>query len=374
MGFIVPPENVVNKNRNAAGAYVDVAWEVASRFLLDLAGRYEQYSDFGSNGAGKIAARYKFSDCLFIRGSLNNGFRAPSLQQYFYSVTNRTAAIINGVLTPSTNGLFRNNSEVANAFGIPSLQAERSVNGSAGVTATVMNRIRLTVDGYWIQIRNRIVLSGAFDRRTNPEVDRLLSSYPDVDRVQFFVNAIHTNTQGVDIVLNGKWKVKNANLTTLLAANFTRTRLFGEIKTAGKLKADSLNMATLFSREERGKLERSQPASKIILSLQYKTDKLEFLLRNTLFGETATLYINPVQNPDEFFSSKILTDVSVSYTPKAWLSLMAGANNIFNVYPDRIKDYRNTQEGMHIYAQETTAFGFYGGYYFVTLSLKSTHH
>jgi iron complex outermembrane receptor protein len=204
----------------------------------------------------------------------------------------------------------------------------------------------------------------------NSEVDYLLRNYPGVDRVQFFVNAINTTTQGVDIVLNGKWNVKNANLTAMLACNFTRTRLYGDIKTAGKLKTDSMNTATLFSREERGKLERSQPASKIILSLQYKTDKLGFLLRNTRFGETATLSINPAQNPDEVFSSKILTDVSVSYTPNSWLSLTAGANNVFNVYPDRIKDYRNTQEGMYIYAQETTAFGFNGGYYFVSVGIQ----
>jgi iron complex outermembrane receptor protein len=232
-----------------------------------------------------------------------------------------------------------------------------------------MNNIRLTVDAYWIQIRNRIVLSGAFDRRANREVDSLLSRYRDVDRVQFFVNAINTTTRGLDVVLNGNWKVKGANLVAMLAANFTQTRLYGEIRKAGKLKADSLNTATLFSREEKGKLEQGQPASKIILSLQYKTNKLGVMLRNTRFGETAIFSINTVQNPDEHFSSKILTDLSVSYTPKSWLSLMAGANNVFNVYPDRIKDYRNTQEGIYVYAQEASPFGFYGGYYFIGIQI-----
>jgi iron complex outermembrane receptor protein len=140
---------------------------------------------------------------------LNNGFRAPSLQQRYYSALPTELSLLLVVFRlPTTNGLFRNDHEVANAFGAPSLQAERSVNGSFGATATIMNNIRLTVDAYWIQIRNRIVLSGAFDRRANREVDSLLSRYRDVDRVQFFVNAINTTTRGLDVVLNGNWKVK----------------------------------------------------------------------------------------------------------------------------------------------------------------------
>ncbi len=100
----------------------------------------------------------------------------------------------------------------------------------------------------------------------------------------------------------------------------------------------NVNTNTLFNREERGKLEIGQPDSKIILSLNYKTNKFGVLVRNTRFGKTGTRFINPDLNPDENFSSKILTDLSLSYTPKSWLTFTAGANNIFDVYPDRIHD------------------------------------
>ena len=56
------PENVVNKSRNVGAAYIDFETEIARRFLVDMAARYENYSDFGGNLAGKIAARYKLSD------------------------------------------------------------------------------------------------------------------------------------------------------------------------------------------------------------------------------------------------------------------------------------------------------------------------
>ncbi len=364
------PENVVNKSRNVGAAYIDFETEIARRFLVDMAARYENYSDFGGNLAGKIAARYKLSDRVAIRGSVNNGFRAPSLPQRYYTVLSRTQVNRRGVLANSISALFRNDSPQAEAFGIPNLTAERSLNVSGGITAALSNTIRMTVDAYWIQIKNRIVATGRFDTANNSVVREILRPFPDVTSAQFFVNAINTKTKGVDVVLNGNWKINKATLLATLAGNFTQTRLFGDIKAAGKLPADSLNTNILFNREERARLELGQPDSKIVFSLNYKTNKFGVLVRNTRFGETGTRFINPAFNPDENFSSKILTDLSLSYTPKSWLTFTAGANNILDVYPDRIQDRRNTQEGVNIYSLEATPFGFYGGYYFVGMSFK----
>jgi iron complex outermembrane receptor protein len=363
------PENEVNKSRNVAAAYIDFETEVARRFLIDMAARYENYSDFGGNIAGKIAARYKLSDRLSIRGSVNNGFRAPSLPQRYYTVLNKILVNRGGVLTPSIGALLANDSPEAQAFGIPNLTAERSVNVSGGITAALGNTIRMTVDAYRIQIRNRIVLSGRFDT-TNRQVKEILRPFPEITQAQFFVNSINTKTKGVDVVLNGNWKIKNGALIAMLGANFTQTRVFGNIKAAGKLAADSINSNILFNREERARLELGQPDSKIVFSLNYKTKKFGVLVRNTRFGETGTRFNNPALNPDENFSSKLLTDLSLSFTPKSWLTITAGANNIFDVYPDRIQDVRNTQDGVNIYSLEATPFGFYGGYYFVGINFN----
>jgi iron complex outermembrane receptor protein len=363
------PDSEVAEGRNVGAVYVDYETEIARRLLVDLAARYEHYSDFGGNLAGKLSVRYKLSDRFAIRSSVNNGFRAPSLPQRYYSVLQRSHINRGGVVIPATTGHFRNDSPVAEAFGIPNLTAERSVNVSGGITAALGRAIRMTVDAYWIQIRNRIVLSGRFDT-TNKQVRSILQPFPDVTNAQLFVNAIHTRTKGIDIVLNGAWRIKSGSLLAMLGANFTQTRLFGAIKAAGKLAADSVNTNTLFNREERARLEYGQPDSKIIFSLNYQTKKFGLLVRNTRFGETKTRFLNPALNPDENFSAKVLTDFSLSCTPKSWLTITAGANNIFDVYPDRIKDPRNTQEGVNIYSLEATPFGFYGGYYFVSMSLN----
>lgn len=367
------PDNEVTQTRNVGAAYIDFETEIAQRFLLDVAMRYEHYSDFGGSLAAKIATRYKLTERLSVRASLNNGFRAPSLPQRYYSVLTRSLIVRGAMVIPSTTGLFRNDDPVARTFGIPNLTAERSINISGGITAALSNSIHLTVDAYRIQIRNRIVLSGRFDT-TNLEVREILRPFPDVTQAQFFVNAINTDTKGVDVVLNCNLKIKRGSLLATLAANLTKTTLFGDIKSAGKLSADSINTNILFNREERGKLEHGQPGSKVVFSVNYKANKFGVLVRNTSFGQTGVRFINPTLNPDENFSAKILTDINLSYSLKSWLTITAGANNIFNVYPDRIKDLRNTQEGVNIYSLEATPFGFYGGYYFVGFGLQLQKH
>ena len=373
---IVSDRDALDKNRSVMCGYADLEADLNDRFLLNLATRYEHYSDFGGNLAGKMAIRYKLFDKLSLRGSLSNGFRAPSIQQRYYS------AITNGIRPGSaqsstTRGIFNNEHEVTKVFGVPSLEAEKSLNLSGGLTSTISRHIYLTIDAYWIQIRNRIVLSGAFDRFLNPEVDSLLKSssidgYPDVGQVSFFSNAINTKTKGIDIVIHGKWKIRKAQLIGSLAANFTKTRLFGEIKKVPNLSDSTANINSLFDDEQRSDVERGQPRSKIILSLNYQREKIGFILRNTRFGENAYDFSDNANiiRPLETFSPKIVTDVSICYTPGSWLSITAGANNVFNVYPDRIKNYVNTGEGRNIYALDVWQFGFMGGYYYVSMGLN----
>jgi len=361
----ISPKNVVNENRTVSGVYIDLETEINDHFLFAVAGRYEYYSDFGGNLAGKLALRYKISERFSLRGSVSNGFRAPAIQQRFYSGTQSFRG------TALTQGIFSNNSNITKAFGIPSLQAEKPLNLGAGFTSKLSRNISLTIDAYWIQIKNRIVLSGVF-RKTNPDVAAILANYPNIDLVQFYVNAINTRTLGIDAVLHGNWTINKTNLGLSLAANFNRNTIFGEIKTTDKISDTSRYTNALFGIEEKTALEKSQPGEKIILLATINTGKFEFAVRNTHFGNTAlvTIVTNPTDTLYESFSSKILTDISITYTPKSWLAITVGANNIFDVYPDRMKNYRNTGEGSDIYSNGASPFGYNGGYYFVGVSFN----
>lgn len=369
-GLVFSPQDAARQSRNVIAAYIEAEKEYKKRLLIAVASRYEYYTDFGGNLSGKLAARYKLNKLFSLRGSVSNGFRAPALQQRYWSFTRISYATINGVNEPVTLGIFRNNSEVAKAVGIPSLQAERSVNITAGITALVTPAIHLTIDAYWIQITDRIVLSGVFDTTKNSGLKELLVNITDVNQLQFLTNAINTRTKGIDVVLNMNKKIGEADLLVNVGANFTKTRLFGKIKKAGNLPDDEVNGNTLFSREERGKLENGQPANKIILSVEYKKNRIGLLLRNTKFGKTAILSSNQFTNADEYFGSKILTDFSLNYHPSSRLTITAGANNLFNIYPAPLRDPRNTGEGFFIYGQEAAPFGFNGGYYFVGMEIR----
>ncbi|MBD0366032.1 MAG: TonB-dependent receptor, partial [Flavisolibacter sp.] len=366
------PDNVINKTRNVLGTYLDVETELSNRFLFDAAARYEYYSDFGGNLAGKLAARYKLSERFMLRASVNNGFRAPSLQQR-YSISTGNFPVRRGpVFVPEVRGLFPNDHEVAKALGIPSLTAERTINVSGGLTAKVDHRIGLTVDAYWIQIKNRVVLSGLYDRRKNRTVDSVLSRYPNlnqINQVSFFSNAINTRTYGIDFVLNGFYPFAKSNLHYTLAANLNRTQIFGKIQTPRNIPEDAVNTNVLFNRANKGSIEKGQPGNKITLSMNYQKGKVGFILTNTRFGRTV-VFNDVTPSLDEFFSSKILTDISLHYTPKTWLTITLGANNVFNVYPDPLKNYNNTNQGIFIYSPEASPFGFNGGYYFVGVALS----
>jgi iron complex outermembrane receptor protein len=362
--------NAIHARRNVTGIYVDLESDINDHLLIDIAGRYEYYSNYGGNLAGKLAIRYKFSDKFLLRGSVSNGFHAPTLQQTYYSSTSSGWKDVNGGRVPAVIGTFRNNSEIVrNGFGVPALKPEKALNLGGGFTSSFSGHFNLTVDAYWIKIKDRIVFSGGFGKKSNPDVRNILVNYPTIDSVIFISNAINTKTHGVDIILNSNWKVRKSNLHISLAANFNRTHIFGVIQSATKLPADPLNTNTLFPRGERGKIEQGQPKGKIILNLNFKTGKWLFNISNTHFGKTAFIN-NTTSSRDEFFTSKILTDLNVSYAPKSWLNIAVGANNIFDVYADRLKNYLNTSEGILIYSNEASPFGYNGGYYFASMSFN----
>ena len=348
--------DAINKDRTASSVYVNLELEHNDRLLVDIAGRYEYYSDFGSNLAGKLAIRYKFSPKFSIRGSVSNGYRAPALQQRYFSG-------IQGFRGSSqTVRVFNNESNITRAFHIPSLTAEKALNLSAGLTSRLSPSLSFTLDGYMIQLKNRIIISGIFDRTKDPQINDILVDYPGIDLVQFYTNAINTRTYGVDVVLNGNWTIQKTTIVVTLAANINRHAVFGAVKTTDVVRDISNYTNILFGVEERTTLKRDQPGEKVILSTIVNKGKFGFVLRNTFFGSTAsaTIVTNPADTVYEFFSSRILTDFSINYTPKHWITITAGANNILDIYPDR--QIRNGE-----YSGGSIPYGTNGGYYYLNM-------
>ena len=367
-------ENAISRTRKVLGAYVEMENEHSKRLLTNVAARYEYYSDFGSNIGAKFAVIYHLSDGVALRGSVSNGFRAPSLQQRYVNAIQLNISNSGGTLSAAYRGIFSNDHAVAKSFGIPYLKSEKTINVSGGITATLFKQIRVMVDAYWIQIKDRIILSGILSA-DNPDVKKILDSMPGIriSQVQFFTNAINTQTEGIDITFNANWNIHKTNVGFLLAANVTKTRLYGDIKATDKLPVSTINSNSLFNREEQTKMEHGQPAAKIILTLSAKRGKTTVRCSNTWFGSTKTANMVNATNYvflSEYFSPKVITDVSVHYDLKKWVTITLGSNNLFDVYPDRIKNYENTLQGIWVYSPDASPFAFNGRYYYLGASFN----
>lgn len=376
------PDNEVDETRSVISTYVDVESDITEKFLVNVAGRFEHYSDFGNALAGKLALRYKIIDALSIRGAISNGFRAPSIHQYYFNNTSTQFQIVGGTLSPSNTLTVRNNDSIAKALGIPELKEETSVNYSLGITSKPGRNVSLTVDAYRIDINNRILLAGPFRRTAGSIVETVLNNAgisSDVQVVQAFSNIIDTKTQGIDVILSVSPQISKGNLDLTLAANFNETKI-KEVKGTESIPAtqDANGNYFFFDRAEQSRVELANPQHKISAAANYQYKKIGAMLRATRFGKVSSWNTNP--QLDETYEAKIITDASVSYNIMPQVRVTIGANNLFDVYPDKLKWFRdgngdktniyysNTSDGRFVYSRNATQFGMNGGYYYISLS------
>ncbi|GAA5222430.1 TonB-dependent receptor [Membranihabitans marinus] len=361
-GFL--PDNFIDANRSSVAGYVDVELDVSDAFLITGAIRTEDYSDFGSTFNYKVASRLKASDNISIRGAISTGFRAPSLHQIYFSRTSTIFEQVGGVNTAQEVGTFANTSRAAKLLGIPELKEETSQNFSLGFTAKAPDLgLKFTVDGYLINIDDRVVYTGQFSAGDDEEL-RSIFAQAGADRAAFFTNAIDTKTTGLDVVVSHKvYFPSGVSLSNDLAATFSKTTQEGDIKASELLREKGL-VSTYFDEASRIYLEEAVPRVKLSLNNGLSVDKWHFYLRNTFFGETteATNEENP-----QVYSGKVVTDLSIGYAIAANVNLTVGANNLLDVYPDKSRD-EYLSDGRFIYSRRSPQFGTNGRFAFARLS------
>jgi iron complex outermembrane receptor protein len=362
------PDNAVREDRRALGVYADIESDVTDRLLLDAAVRYENYSDFGSSVAGKLTGRYRIADGFAIRGGVNRGFRAPSLHQRFFSSVATQFITVNGVNQQREVTTVRNDSEIAKRLGVPELKPETSMNYSLGFTFNRGAAFSLTADAYQIDIQDRIVISGRFSN-TIPALAQYFTG-TNVTEAQFFTNAVDTTTKGLDVVATSAHNLgPGQRLTGTLALNLNKTRIKGGaagVRTPPQLAGFG---EALLNREERGRIEVNQPRSKIIGSLAYERGPVLARVSVTRVGKISTI-APQLPEQDQTFSPLVITDVSFSWQVTRKVELTVGANNLFDVYPDKVDDPRLTNDGTVPYSRFATQIGFNGASYYAGLNFK----
>jgi iron complex outermembrane receptor protein len=357
--------------------YAGLETQFSERFLVDVGGRYESYSDFGNTFTGKIATRLELVPNVALRAAVSTGFRAPALHQVWFNNVS-TQFVINvgtGQLEPRNVLTSNNRSRVTKAFGVPDLQEERSVNLSAGITARPRDNLSITADVYRITIDDRVVITSQFSAAADTIVARILQPFQSqgVTIAQFFANAVDTRTTGLDLVLAYARPLGRGTINLTASANFTKTEVVAV--NVPQAMADTFrtpNLATvrdrILNREDRNRLEDALPHQRGAISARYAGGRLSALVRASYYG--AIVYRAPVSTNDEQFGAKTLVDVDLGLDVVRGVRLGIGANNVFNTFPDKQKVGNNINSGRFIYSRRVTQFGMNGGFYYARLALS----
>jgi len=382
------PNQETDENRTNIAGYADfesyLSGEPGSGLLVGAAVRGEQYSDFGTTITGKATARYDLTKQVAVRAAGSTGFRAPSLQQlYFNNISTQfkiDADDLDGdgnteELIPLEVGTFRNDSDAARALGIPELKEEIAFNVSGGVVLKPVDKLWVSVDGFLIQIDDRIVLSGSFSADKVPDLVEA-----GANSAQVFTNVAQTRTQGVDVAAGYLHAFDNESLLNLkVALTYADTEVIGDVEAPEILVGLE---DTLFPSQERSMIEEWQPNTRINVNADYIIGDLTIGGALRYFGEYTVQEGSGADPARQTYGGKWVTDVQSNYQLNEGLSLTIGANNLFDQLPDEneigqsrggiLEDGAGRvivdSPGVFTYSRRSAPFGFNGGLYYAKLT------
>ena len=356
------PRNAGHYDRDSYAAYVGLEADLTEKFSAGITGRYEDYSDFGSETSGKLSARYAFTDAVALRATVATGFRAPSLAQQHYQAV--TTNISSGIAYEA--GTFPVDSAAAQALGAEPLKAETSLSYSAGLVLQPVERLYITVDAYQIDIDDRIVLSGNLP--ANAAMTTLLASLgiTNVTSARYFTNAIDTRTRGVDVVASYQIPLSSGAFNLTGGYNYNETELKRIAPNPSQLDALGGNLQRV-GRDERGRIEEGFPSSKATLTANWNLAHWDLNLGATRYGSYTTRSANGAAF-DQTYGAITTVDASVAFKPSAQWTLTLGADNLLDKYPDRTLA-ANNQSGQFPYSSQSPS-GFNGAYVYGRINYK----
>ena len=368
------PTDAGSHDRENYAAYIDLALNPIEGLKVDAAGRYEHYTDFGDKLIGKLTARYDFSPAFALRGTISNGFRAPTLAEEYYSATN--------VSPTSATVQLPANSAAAALVGFRELRPETSMTYSAGVVLTPVERLTVTVDAYQVKIDDRIIGSGSLAGLTNGVLNpstgaavlaairahgNILDPTVTNTSVAAFTNGVDTRTRGVDATVSYPMTTSFGRLNFTLSGNYNTTRITGF----------TIN-PSLIDLTARSILEHGSPKVKVIGGVALTRGPVSLTARETLYGSLYSLnrYSAAYAYVYNRIGTSATTDLQLDFDITPGLKISGGANNLFDKHPPAyIAQGPNgtlLSNGSNVYAYPNTLspYGINGGYYYAKLSFK----
>ena len=376
-----PTDAASHSGDNYAG-YVDLDLSPVAGLKIDLAGRYEHYSDFGSTTVGKLTGRYDFNPMFALRGTISNGFRAPTLQEEFYSATNvaPTFAVVN--LPP--------NSAAAHLVGFQNLKPEKSTNYSVGFVAHPTDGLQITGDAYQIEIRDRIVNTGTLlglvgTTKVSPAVLAAIAAHgnvldPSVTYVGIavFTNGANTRTQGVELTATYASDFGDYGHVDWSAAfNYNKTEITHLTPLPPAVANPAFSQTRLLSPTAFSPLTTGSPREKAVLGAYWTKGKFSVNLRETILGSVSTIidFSGAGTDPEAqkfTVGSTGITDLDIGYQLTDTLKFDIGANNLFDQRPPGVPNVPDGSGGVrplsgnNVYGEpaQFSPYGINGGYYY----------
>lgn len=332
------PSNEVDEDRSNISAYIDVEGRFSEQFTLGVAARYEDYSDFGDTLTGKMSARFDFSDAFALRGAISTGFKAPALQQQFFSYIATNLVATAGGVVLQQNASFRVDDPVAILLGAKPLEPERSTNYSAGA---VLRRggFELTVDAYRIDLADRIIYSEtlgvARPSQTTQSTNAIatLLAPLGVSGARFFLNGVDTTTSGLDIVARYRTSQDFGRFDFTLAANLNKTEVTKTPPVPANL-AIAPSPDFLFDRASRLAFEEGTPEQKIVGSVDWSLGGWAASAKATSYDSVLVANNNPATNLNYSTGSAVLVDLEGRYSFPFGVTAAVGVNNLTDEYPN----------------------------------------
>jgi iron complex outermembrane receptor protein len=344
------PQNVVDATRDSSAIYLDATYKYNKKLNTQLAGRFEDYSDFGSTKNIKFALGYKIIPKLLLRTTASTGFRAPSLAQSHFSHT--SSSLVNGTL--QQKGIFIPTHEVAQSLGAKPLKAELSQHITIGGVYQFLDNASLMVDYFYTLVDDKILIS---DKKIKGDQTQDIQNIFDKYRIAsaaYLTNGVNTKTQGVDIKLNNNYKFAGGSiLETTLWYNYNENKIihFNEILSDARIIA----------------IEQGQPKSIIKFINHYKDGKLDYGLNISRFSKT----YNMLGSTNYKFNPLTTVDLNIKYKLTNNFDIAVGGNNIFNEIPNK---WDRSSKGLGydgiIPYNSNTAVGYSGTYYYIKATMR----
>ncbi len=392
-------------DRSSKAVYLNLIAEPVEGWSVDLAGRYEDYTDFGDTAIWKATTRYDFSPAFAIRGTASTGFRAPTLAEQKYSTINVGPTSAIAQLPAGT--------PAAALLGFGPLKPEKSKNFSAGIVLRPVPKLAITIDGYLIKIKDRItgtaarnaVLNGVVQPGASAILNALSAAGIVLDSALFtsgtigvssFTNGIDTRTWGIDFSASYPVALDFGTLNLSVTANYNKTKI-----------TDNKVGYPIFNAASESNIERSNPDYKVVAGALFKSGRFTLNLRETFYGKTSVL-VRPAFTSTSagsivipsggfliadgagganqlYFNGVVkataLTDLEASYDFTDFVTVSVGANNLFNKRPEvpellqgvtvpvGVSPYQNGSGAYNSYYGHGP-YGTSGGYYYARLDFK----